>query len=205
MIEHQQHGLQKMDFISTTLVQTKTDTPTNCKRGFSLVELLIATTIFTVAMAAVMSTFMLISKTTYALYDLNSMNSENRFMVEQFARDIRSTTNIDYDDNDRNKLVLTIEDPNGVLEEVAYRYHPDKRTLTRGNLAGTFQRTLIKGIDSLEWVFYDSRDKQTINKIDIKKVQLQMNLSYTKFSRTVESTYTSARLLMRNRVPVSEI
>jgi prepilin-type N-terminal cleavage/methylation domain-containing protein len=114
------------------------------RRGFTLPEVLIATTLSLVAMAGVLSTSLMISRTGYRVEQYTDMENESRKSLEQFGQDVRMAQNVTW--HDANSLTLTIPvDATGTATRTCvYTYTPAARTFSRTEGART--TVLLTGI-----------------------------------------------------------
>lgn len=167
------------------------------KAGFTLVEVLIATTLLAIAMTAIMSSLVFAYKSSYFMGLSIETNSKSRLTMEQLGLDLRSA--VDVTTSAKKNLEFTVSDPDGNTETVQYRYISDAGTLWRRVDGGT-KDYLLYDLDDFEFTYYDSKDVTTTNAIDIKKIMVFMKQEKTVLNLNHESEYKSARFLLRNRM-----
>src|SRR5690606_27431889 len=79
---------------STTIPDRRGDRRRRARAGFSLIELTVAVSIASMALAAVFSTTVFISRSAVATTDYADMTMEARRALELFARDVRMAKDV---------------------------------------------------------------------------------------------------------------
>src|SRR3954469_20406220 len=102
-------------------------------RGFTLIELTMATTIASMVMTGVLSSFVLMGKNGYNAANYSMMEAESRRALETFTREARMANNITW--TSANSVTLSVVDGVGTYN-VSYAYDPS----TAGSTARTFYR-----------------------------------------------------------------
>jgi prepilin-type N-terminal cleavage/methylation domain-containing protein len=77
-----------------TMSPTPARKRTGRARGFTLVELLIATALSSVLLAAVLTSFLMLGRSGTNLANYSEMESQARVSLERFAQDVRQAANI---------------------------------------------------------------------------------------------------------------
>jgi Tfp pilus assembly protein PilW len=178
--------------------------------GFTLAEILVATTLSAAVLAAVLSAVLMISRSGYLLNNYIEMETQARVALERFALDVRVAEDIDWmRESDTAPLTgLTLTAPDGV--RVLYQYFPEDGILIRKQTAPAEGReeVVITGIQTLAFIAYKI-DTQIITPaglnlgtIDLNTKQVQISLSARR-SRTgvtdATNTVVSARFVLRNK------
>lgn len=172
--------------------------PRRPDRGFSLVEMLIGSTLAGVILTAVMSTFIFLGKSGASVGNYNDMESQSRRSLEEFAQDTRQGSAITW--NSATSVTLIVNSTN-----VTWAYASG--TLTRQVSTGQ-PRTMITGISSFEFVGFKLTDPTTpIDLSDLAAAsrltkQLQISLEVERRTRTVARSTNlvlSARFILRNK------
>jgi prepilin-type N-terminal cleavage/methylation domain-containing protein len=89
--------MQILNFQFLRLRQSsRRETISNARRGFTLVELLVAITLFSIAISIAIGGFVRALRTQRELISLIAANSNASLAIEQMAREIRTGTNFDY-------------------------------------------------------------------------------------------------------------
>lgn len=117
-------------------------------RGFTLVEVLIAATLSTFVLAAVLSSFLFLSRTGFRASAYSEMEAEMRRGLETISRDIRNASDVRW--NSSQSITLTVQGA-----PVTYAYDGDAASATYrsfyrvpGESGSTQPRTVL--IRSLE-------------------------------------------------------
>jgi prepilin-type N-terminal cleavage/methylation domain-containing protein len=175
--------------------------------GFTLVELMIGSTLGAFILAAVLSTFLFMGRSGANVQNYNDMESQARNALELFAQDTRQASGIVW--TDANTVALTV----GTLR-VRYQYDSTTRQFSRQEVvisSGVVNsnRVLITGITSFTFSAYNitganvpisTASERTAANGTTK--QLQISLEAARNSRTVvaaTNTVLSARFVLRNK------
>jgi prepilin-type N-terminal cleavage/methylation domain-containing protein len=179
------------------------------RRGFTLPEVLIASTLTVVVMGGILSTSLMITRSGYRVEQYTDMENESRKSLEQFGQDVRMAQAVEW--HNANSLTLTI--PNDSTSEhthtCTYTYDAAARTLSRSE--GGMTKVLISGIDECTVMGYKISGIETHTSstppipwatISNSTKQLQLSVS----SRRTQSTQVqtgqkviSARFILRNK------
>ncbi len=173
--------------------------PARRRRGFTLVEVLIAATLAGAVLLAVLSSFLFLGRSGWALQSYNEMETQARKALEVFAEDTRQASAVTWNSSTSVTLVVN-------ATSVTYAYN-----------AGTFARTsagttttLVDGITSFSFLAY------TINGTQISDFstaaarltangttkQIQISLAALRARQTATdttNTVLSARFILRNK------
>jgi prepilin-type N-terminal cleavage/methylation domain-containing protein len=96
-----------------------------CRRGFSLVELMVAVGVGSLVLLGLSSFFLHSAKSLLAMTNYAELSRGNRYAIDLMTRELRQAKRLtSYQTNS-----VTLEDPNGAA--FTYTYSPGKRTLSR--------------------------------------------------------------------------
>ena len=180
-------------------------------RGFTLVEVLIASALASVVMAAVLTSVIMISRSGYLLNNYIDMENQARTALETIALDARVSQDVAWiRANDTSPLIgITLTDPAGV--SIRYDYNSSAGTLSRTTNGAT--RVLITGIQSLTFSAYKYADATGILIVDPSTTtltalngvtkMLQISLSSIRTRTTLAdatNNVVSARYVLRNKI-----
>lgn len=192
-----------MDFMTTTTLSPAR----NRSRGFTLVELMIGSTLGAFILAAVLSTFLFMGRSGANVQNYNDMEAQARKALEVFAQDTRQASGVVW--TDTNTVALTV----GTLT-VTYQYNPTAKRFARQEvvtLSGTINstRVLVTGITSFAFSAYNISGNSVPISTAAERTaangttkQLQISLKAARSSTTVVSatnTVLSARFVLRNK------
>lgn len=167
---------------------------------------MISAALGTVVLAAVLSAFLFIGRTSMSIRQYSDMETEARNAIETFAQDVRMASDVVW--HSRSSLTLTAIESG---TETKYRYSYD-------STAGTFSRqktspstgpsnVLITGITSLVFSAYKI-DTQEINlssitaatHLETKQIQISLEAQRARTTlATGTNTVVSARFILRNK------
>ena len=183
------------------------------RRGFSLVEVLIGSTISTFILAGVLTAFLFLGRSGANIGNYSEMEKEARRGLELFAEDTRQAVNLYW--NSATSVRLTMPPSGAVGTTITYSYIARSGTFVRQVTVGTLVHppaTLIQGVAAFSFSGYmitgtavDLSDlstdtlRQTASRVT---KQLQISLRANRSSRTVATatnTVLSARFILRNK------
>jgi prepilin-type N-terminal cleavage/methylation domain-containing protein len=195
--------MPKMDFMTTTTLSPGR----NRRSGFTLVELMIGSTLGAFILAAVLSTFLFMGRSGANVQNYNDMEAQARKALEVFAQDTRQASGVVW--SDANTVVLTV----GTLS-VTYQYNSTARRFARQEVvtaSGTVNstRVLVTGITSFSFSAYNISGNSVPISTAAERTaangttkQLQISLEASRSSTTVvaaTNTVLSARFVLRNK------
>lgn len=108
------------------------------QRGFTLVEVLIASSLASILMAAVMSTFLMVGRSGMALANYSEMDGEARQALDTFARDVRQAGEITW--NSATSITVAVG-ADSITYALAYDEENGDWQFRRGS------KVLIQGVD----------------------------------------------------------
>lgn len=176
-------------------------------RGFTLVEVLIASTLSTFVLAGVLSSFLFLARTSFRASAYSEMEAEVRRGLETISRDIRNASDVHW--NSAQSITLTV---NGAPVTYAYDGRAASATYRSfyrvpGDAASTQPRTVL--IRSLEPDFAfrrykvvqpDVSDNTAHNDAETKQLQLVLRARQTNLATTGASqAVVSSRYVLRNK------
>ena len=187
---------------------------TSKKAGFSLVEIMVATTISVFIMASSYATIMSLAKGSQSMINFSEMNGQTRIALEMFGRDARMASDVTVGTS--NVLTITKKVWFGSAGEykecsITYEYVPSagtfSRTVVRNDVALIIEdRVLLYDVDDLSFTYYglinpaDPYVSPTANNLlEIKHVQLEAKLQRNVLNIDNTNYIISARFMMRNK------
>jgi prepilin-type N-terminal cleavage/methylation domain-containing protein len=190
------------------MLRTKTCGIPRQSKGFTLVEIMIGSTISVVLLAGVLTAFLMLGRTGYNAANYSMMESEARRALEMFSEDARMANNMTW--NSANSVTLRVVTSAGT-QFVTYTYDNG----TSGATAGSFYRKLgVASSTSDPLILVRSvsefafRRYKVINGVDytatndLETKQIQITLRAVRSGVTTVSTTNavlSARVVLRNK------
>jgi prepilin-type N-terminal cleavage/methylation domain-containing protein len=165
------------------------------RTGFTLVEVLISSTLASFILAGVISTFLFLGRSGANIQNYNDMESQARRALEQFAQDTRQASSIVWKATDSVELYV------------------DGSTITYKYSSGAFlrnDRVILTGITRFSFKAYNLSGREitgigttvTLDNAGKNTKQLQLSLHASRVSQTVSTatnTVLSARFILRNK------
>lgn len=143
---------------------------TKRRRGFTLVEVMVATAVVMLLAAAALTSIVALARGSYALGNYSAMNGESRLVIEQMGMDVRQLSSLT--SATATGFSGTILASSGTsTQSVGYDYDATAQTLTR-KVNGTAVR-VFSNIDSLAFGYYNAKSESTATLGHIKQIQLR--------------------------------
>jgi len=174
------------------------------KSGFTLVEIMVATTIGVMLIVSSYATIMALAKGSESMINFAEMNGQTRVALEVFGRDARMTQDIKSASSESVRMVWDVTmDGTNYTQDVQYTYVPSADTFSRTtyNADGTVNesRILLYDVEEMAFNYYSLLQTATTNPLDIKHVQLEAKLERQVLKITNTNYIISARFMMRNK------
>lgn len=179
------------------------------KKGFSLVEVMVAMAISMIFLATTYATLFSLSSGSESMINFSEMNGQSRFALELFGRDARMARDVYTDQthafSDSEMWITRRADPSSsAVIRVGYIYDKNSSTFTRivedtsGNTLS--ERVLLYDITELKLNYYRYINNQTaLNPLETKHVQLEAELQRKVLALKNTNYIISARFVMRNK------
>lgn len=181
------------------------------RAGFTLSEVLIATTLSALVLAAVMSTFVFIGRTGFRTSSLSELEAEVRRGLETFAEEARLACDVHWNNAQSVTLTLPASAP---ATTVTYAYDADSRSSTYrsfyrvvGDSTSTQpRRALIRNLTS-DFTFKRYKletaaggDNTAANDTETKQLQIVLRAERTTGAiAATNQSVSSARYILRNK------
>ena len=104
------------------------------QRGFTLIELMVALSLFVIVLGISSSIFIRSLRSQRAIINLISVNDNSSLAIEQMAREVRTGTNFSANPPDNNQLSFT----NALSKAVIYRLNITSGAIERNEDGGVF-------------------------------------------------------------------
>ena len=188
------------------------------RRAFTLVEVMIASSIGTMVLAGVMSTFLMLGRSGANVANYSVMEAQSRRALEEFSQDLRMANAVTW--NSTTSITLTV--PNNysaTLGKVTYAYDSD--TSTTNPSAQAFYRLpgdgaadallttdtlrlnrnrLISNVATFSYARYDRINNASTLDTTTKRIQLSMTArTTTQTAVGASNIILSASYILRNK------
>lgn len=167
------------------------------RRGFTLAEVMIATTLLAFMLAGLIGSFMFMLRSSVSLGNYADMNRDGSFFLEKFGREIRMTSDVKNMGN--TSFIVDIESPSGT-ETVEFAYLSASNQLIRSSITDGSKEVMLDQIADLTIDYYNILGAKTNNINEVKAVQLRVDLSRDNLKNDNTDHIISARFNMRNRI-----
>jgi hypothetical protein len=201
--------------MTTSIHRTDPRVPgvSNCRirprsAAFTLVEVLVASTLSAVVMAGVLAAFVFFGRTGLSVGHYQKMETELRHSLEIFSADVRMANDIHWETPWR--ITLDVAGSDGALTPIAYAFEP----AAPGALTGTLHRihsdgrreALVHDVSS-DFSFKRYKleqpgvtDNTALNDLETKQLQLNLRtLRLTTGGPASTQAAISARYVLRNK------
>ena len=176
--------------------------------AFTLVEVIIGSTIGSFILAGVLSAFLMLGRSGMNVANYSMSEAEVRRAIEDFSQDVRMASGITW--NSATSVTLTV--PNNYTttsNQVTYAYDSSTTSGTAqcfyrmpGATSSTANKTiLVRSVSSFAFARYNRLDAAATTDNETKRIQLTLNVRRT--GRTLvaaNTTSVSASYLLRNKV-----
>lgn len=167
--------------------------------GYSLVELMIGVALSTFVAAGIFSSFLFVARSSVGISNYSGMNTESRFGLEIFGRDVRSAQAVLSGFSSTSFTILSPL-PDGSLQTISYSYRPDlpSRPLLR-QMPDGHEYKVMTGVDDLTFRYYNLQGDFAAVPIEVKQIQLQLKLVRNTIGLENTEKVVSARFILRNK------
>ena len=179
-------------------------------RGFTLVEVLIGTSIGSIVLAGVLTAFTAMVRGGVLLYNYSGMSLEARRTLEEFGQDVRMATAVTW--NSSSSVTLTVPDNYAsTANQVTYAHDAS----TSGAFARTFFRKagtaadaatttgraiLARNVQSCTFHRFDRLDATATNDASTKRLELALEIrTAAPGAVTASQSAISASFVLRNK------
>lgn len=178
------------------------------RAGFTLSEVLIASTLSVFVMAGVLGAFLFFGRTGLAVGHYQAMETELRRGLEIFSEDVRMATDIRW--TDAWQITLNVPAADGVAHPVSYAFQPARPGALTGHLyrigADGRSERLVQDVAS-DFAFHrykleqpGATDNTAANDLETKQLQLNLRtLRLTASGPAATQAAISARYVLRNK------
>jgi prepilin-type N-terminal cleavage/methylation domain-containing protein len=170
------------------------------QRGFSLVELIIATSLAAIVLAAILSAYLYVGRNLTRLVNTQEQETKSRRTIRQFTDDVSAA--IKLTTASATSLVLTKPLASGNAT-VSYTYSSGNGTLTRTQSGAS--QTLLSGITAFNIEYFNEVGTTiTSSAQSVKSVELSFTTAAGNSTTGTRATYASVspRVVLRNKMPL---
>jgi Tfp pilus assembly protein PilW len=171
------------------------------RRAFTLTELLIGSTIGIVLIAAILTTFSIVTRNFKASANYGLIHREGRYAVDIFSKEFRAATNIT--NASTNSITIAVPtdfsatgDPVGTMN---IRYYQNGTNLVRHVLTTGASTTLVRNASTVSFKLFDRLGQSTSLTASAKGCQVEIKLRKTVAGTAQTEDFLSARLTLRNK------
>ena len=192
----------KTDFMTTSTIRSKAS-----RRGFTLLEVIISSSLGAFILAGVLSSFLMLGRSGANVANYSVMESQARRALEEFSQDVRMAKVVVW--NSSTSITLTV--PNNYTATsgvVTYAYNSTLKRFYRmpGDATATINtndplyRTLIGNITDFNYSRFDRLNIPATLDTTTKRIQLYMKASTTtRTAATASNIILSSSYILRNK------
>lgn len=197
--------------ISTPPIKQRRSAPWRARHGFTLTEVIVASTLSTFVLAGVLSAFLLIGRTAYSASNYSEMEAQVRRALEIFGADARKAADLRW--HSSQSVTLYVAAASGT-NPVTYAYDGDPSSPGRGTfyrLVGEASSTLprlalVRGVAD-DFTFERFKLEQALmpgnsaaNDLETKQLQITLRAGREGTTTVAQTQGTvSARYILRNK------
>ncbi|MGH8021203.1 MAG: PilW family protein [Opitutaceae bacterium] len=167
------------------------------RRGFTLAELMISMALASVALAAVLSSFIFLMRSSVATVVYAEMDRDARAALEIFAQEVRMADEV----INFSASSVTLHVPTASSSySINYTYVPSLKAFYRGYGTAS-QKLLVKGVDQFSMHRYTLQQTAATNNLETKQIQLELRSTRSGPAQAFASNNViSARYILRNKI-----
>lgn len=183
--------------MTTTITRTKPG-----DRGFTLVEVLIGSTIGTMVLAGVLATFLMMGRSGANIANYSVMEAQARRALEELSQDIRMGEWVTWTSSqsitvkvphEYSSLTATI-----IYDNVTYSYNSTTKTFNR--TVGTNTTILARNVASCAFERFDRLNNATASANSTKRIKLTLVCrTQSQTAAAATNTILSAAYILRNK------
>jgi prepilin-type N-terminal cleavage/methylation domain-containing protein len=167
--------------------------------GFTLVEMLVGMTLALLTAAAIMSSFVFMIRSSHSVHNYAEMNAESRQALEILGRDLRNSVKVTSPVLRPDRIRLNVMQEDGAVKQVEYVLISDASGSSLIRMDAGEERVLMRGIDELNFRYYDLQSAEVTNPLAVKQVQVQVKLLRSVLGLENTERVLSARFILRNK------
>lgn len=164
------------------------------RAGFTLVEVLISMALTSLVMAALLSSWGFIARSSLSIVNYTEMNSTGRAGLEVFARDVRMARDIENFSSAGMTLIMDNEDG---PKRTYYQYEPATKQLIRR--VGGVRAVVFEDVEEIEFARFTVLRTAATNDLETKLIQLELRMVRNVQKLETTKKIVSARYIMRNK------
>ena len=170
--------------------------------AFTLVEMMIGSTLGAIVLAGVLSTFLMLGRSGTNIVSYMTMDAQVRKGLENFSQDARMASNITW--NSSTSITLTVPDNYAsTSNQVTYAWDSTNGFFRMpGNAAANNTKTtFIRNITSFSYSRYDKLNSTATTDAATKSVRLSITITTTAITaKSVTDQILSAAFVLRNKL-----
>ena len=187
-----------------------TTRPDLTRRGFTLVEVMIGASIGSFVLLGMLSSYLMLGRSSARLTNYNIMEVESRRALDEFSQDVRMASNITWNGN--TSVTLTVPDNYAAnANQVTYAYDSSTSGATKTSFYRmpfnsdstdvTSKRVLVHNVSTCLYRRYDRLDATATTDTSTKRIELSLKVSVTsQTTATTTENAVSATYLLRNKL-----
>ena len=178
----------------TTCIDHFKSSKSEHKHAFTLVECMVALTIFGMLAGGLSSCFLVFLKSTVGLGNYADMTVQSQQFLDRFGREIRMAKGVWIASNDQITIDIPTESGTKTID---YFFKPETKKVIRA--FNEVEIPVLSNVENFNLNYYNWQGNLTASLLEIKEIQLQANLMKNVVFIENKNQFVSARYLMRNK------
>jgi type II secretory pathway pseudopilin PulG len=173
-------------------------------RGFTIVELLVATGISSFVLVAVLATMLQLVRSSTRVTQYAEMDTQVRRTFEQLAVDVKAASAFTY--NGASDITVTVSESDGTTSQFTYAWDSTTKVFYRvagANSSSTSGRVqLMTGVNALTFTRLTTSGTAATTDSSTKRVKISLTVKRTATGAASSSSTVATSFVLRNK-PVS--
>lgn len=187
--------------MTTTTLSPARDAARRAARGFTLVEVLISSSLAAFILTGVMTCFLFLGRSGANIQNYNDMEGQARRGLEQFAQDVRQASEIVWNSSTDVTLTVDATSIRWAYDSTSGKLYRRDATVTREMITGitsfTYKAYTIAGVELTD---FSSATARTTAGQTTKQLQISLEASRTSTTAArATNLVLSARYILRNK------
>lgn len=186
---------------STIASSAPVSKPAGKRRGFSLVELMVASSEGILLMSMVLGVLVSSMSVGASIGNYSDMSTQARIAMSTMESDLRAVSHLSVASGTRMEFQVVNGVNSGIpsVSSIAYTYDGATGTLRRESPIGANGRLVMSDLKNCQFQYFDGADAPAANPLSAKKVLIYAEMQRRNVGKLNTDTIVSAVVVMRAR------